>query len=142
MAAHLSSAVFRGSEIAHFKRAVVTWFRNVLKKTQVWMWLWWLRILALYMISVDIINGITGGHPNVGHLGGIVAGFLIGLSELHLSGPPRALFIFMWILVALVWVRISSNLEQGGLIFSPAFDRNVSASFNASCVSECLSECT
>lgn len=139
MAAHLSSAVFRMREVAHFKGAVVTWVKNVLSESKIWMWLWWLRLWAVYMISVDIMNGITEGRPNIGHLGGIVAGFLMGLTELHLRGPPRALFIFMWILVMLVWVRISSNSEQGGLIFYPAHNRNVSV--NASCVSECLSEC-
>ena len=86
----------------------------------------------MFIVSADTLQGIYEGRPNFGHLGGIAAGFLIGLTELHLRGPSRAMFIFMWTLITLVWIRISTNLEEGGMILTPTSDRNVTDSLDIS----------
>ena len=131
MAAHLSTADVRRNKIKELC-AALTWIKKVLRERQVSVGMWLLRIAAVVLISLDILNGIYNG-INLRHLGGTVAGFLMGLTELHLKGPARTMFLFTWLLVILVWVRISSNLDQKEQAFSPDFNKNVSE-----CASQCL----
>ena len=104
---------------------------NVRRERKVWIWLWWVRTAALWVTS----NGIFSDIHNGGHVGGAVAGFFIGLTELQLKGPARTLFIFAWLLMISVWARISSKFDPSPeKVFSPdSYYRNVSM-----CASQCL----
>ena len=69
---------------------------------------WWLKPLAI----VGILNATFLDLQNVAHHGGTVTGILMTLTLLNLHGVYRVMSLTLWILACLVWIRISSSMDQ------------------------------
>ena len=104
MTAVVITAIIKRNELTYFVAAVQAWPDE--------LWLWLSRTAALFFTFSGLLMDLT----NLGHLGGAATGLLMGLTELRLRGPHRFLFIFVWLIVILVWVRIISN-QSGGITF-------------------------
>ena len=75
---------------------------------------WFLRQTAIVMV----IQGIAGNIYSAGHWGGMFAGILVASGVLYLNGVLLTMFVFVCVLVIIVWVRISSNIENSGMFAS------------------------
>ena len=76
-----------------------------------------------------VIMGIVGDVHNAGHWGGVLAGVFVASGMLYLNGALLTMFIFVWALAIIVWVRISSSIENYGSFTS--FDNVTTCNCNA-----------
>ena len=79
-----------------------------------WVGGWELRLTAIILV----ILGIAGNLYKEAHWGGAIAGILVASGVLYLNGVLLTLFVFVWALAVIVWLRISSNIENSGAFAS------------------------
>lgn len=129
---------------AYIGLTIMRWheFRKFVKsfRSKLGFW-WWFQALAIW----QIFNGTIADLDNVAHHGGTVAGILMTLTLLNLQGVYRLTSLTLWILSCIVWIRISSKMDQRDELFYPRFHEEFNDTlinnYNVTdCVSRCLPE--
>ena len=131
LAAHISSSFVRRLELVKLVKNIKI---HIGVKSASW---WYLQTLAFTFTC----SGIVYDFSNVAHHGGAIAGFLMTLTLLQFEGVLRTLFLFVWIMASIVWVRIASNMDPVHILYAKFYNVSQYAEYNVSVYSECLIQC-